>query len=44
MMQEEGSEKLDPSERNWKMDEVQKLFTDAWCRAGAYTQFLAMDE
>ena len=22
----------------------QTLFTDAWCRAGAYTQFLAVDE
>ena len=44
MTQEEGSEKLHPSERNWKMDEVQKLFTNAWCRAGAYTQFLAVDE
>lgn len=41
---QEGSEKLNPADRNWKMAEVQKLFTNAWCRAGAYTQFLAMDE
>ena len=41
---EEGSDKLEPSARNWKMDAVKKMYADAWRRAGLYTQYLAMDE
>lgn len=40
----DGSDKLDPADRNWKLAAVQKMFTNAWCRAGAYTQYLAVDE
>eukprot|EP00966_Prymnesium_polylepis_P241527 5585425-Prymnesium_polylepis.1 len=41
---DEDTDRLDPADRNWKVEEVQKMFTNAWCRAGAYTQFLAHDE
>ena len=40
----EGGEKLAPGDRNWKLAAVQKLFTNAWCHAGLYTQYLAVDE
>ena len=41
---EEGSERLNPADRNWKMDPVLKLFIDAWKAAAELTQYLAMDE
>ena len=41
---QQGDGPLDPKDRNWKMDEVEQLFVDAWRDAAEYTQFLAVDE
>ena len=41
---EEGSERLHPSDRNWKMAPVEKLFVRAWQDATHYCQILAVDE